>query len=252
MVKRKIIQLDPAAPCPCRSGKLLQECCLLPNGILRKQLPTFLPPPPRTGHARSGCYLASTSDCSMKISAEHYISRSVLEAIGTDVAAIAGAPWLRDGEQKAIGINNLTAKILCSRHNSALSGLDDAAGIFFKKLQAIHADFQRKSLSRKRSFVILSGEALELWMLKLACGLFYSKNAAEDGARLVVDHHLNEKLVQEAIFQSLWHDGCGLYMKAPQGPRTSDTNAISMAPLIALSENQVVGRPLRLQDWNSS
>jgi hypothetical protein len=168
------------------------------------------------------------------------MSKSVLEAIGPDIA-IDGVPWLPGGKKKRIGINSLTANILCKRHNQTLSPLDDAAGKFFRKLQAIHVDLQHKSLSRKHSLVIMSGETAELWMLKLACGLFYSKNAAEDGARLIVDHHLNEKLVQEALFRSLWHDGCGLYMKAPQGPRTPDTDAISMEPLIAWSENQVVG-----------
>jgi hypothetical protein len=139
-------------------------------------------------------------DCSADLSAEHYISKSVLQAIGTTVA-VSGVPWpsLPGGEEKEIGINRLTARILCGRHNSALSPLDSAAGAFFEKLQAIEVDLQRRSLSRKHSFVLMSGEALELWMLKLACGLFYSKNAAADGARLIDQHQVNEEFVQEAL-----------------------------------------------------
>jgi hypothetical protein len=172
------------------------------------------------------------------------MSKSVLKAIGSTVVAADGMPWLPNGERRAIGINNLTAKILCTRHNSALSPLDDAAGEFFKKLQLIHGDMQRRSLSRKRSFVLVSGETLELWMLKLACGLFYSKNAAKDGARLIDDHALNDALVQEALLWGLWRDGCGLYFKAPQGHRIPTTNAVTMAPLIATSEKRVVGSGL--------
>jgi hypothetical protein len=69
-------------------------------------------------------------DCSADLSAEHYISKSVLQAIG-DTVAVSGVPLLSDGQEKEVGINSLTAKILCSRHNSALSLLDSAVGTFF-------------------------------------------------------------------------------------------------------------------------
>jgi hypothetical protein len=184
-------------------------------------------------------------DCTADLSAEHYISRSVLEAIGPTVA-ISGVPWLPDGAEKEIGINNLTAKILCSRHNSALWPLDSAVGAFFKKLQAIEVNLQQKSLSRKHSLVLMSGEALELWMLKLACGLFYSKNAAADGTRLIDQHEVNEGLVQEALLFGRWREGCGLYLRKPQGFRIPDPDTISMAPLIALNEDRLVGSALSL------
>jgi hypothetical protein len=186
-------------------------------------------------------------DCSADLSAEHYISKSVLQAIGTTVA-VSGVPWpsLPGGEEKEIGINRLTARILCGRHNSALSPLDSAAGAFFEKLQAIEVDLQRRSLSRKHSFVLMSGEALELWMLKLACGLFYSKNAAADGARLIDQHQVNEEFVQEALLLGRWREGCGLYLRPPQGFRIPDPHTISMAPLIALNEHRLVGSALAL------
>ena len=186
-------------------------------------------------------------DCSADLSAEHYISKSVLQAIGTTVA-VSGVPWpsLPGGEEKEIGINRLTARILCGRHNSALSPLDSAAGAFFEKLQAIEVDLQRRSLSRKHSFVLVSGEALELWMLKLACGLFYSKNAAADGARLIDQHQVNEEFVQEALLLGRWREGCGLYLRPPQGFRIPDPHTISMAPLIALNEHRLVGSALAL------
>jgi hypothetical protein len=194
----------------------LRKCCLLPNGQLRKQSPTLQPPPPITGHTQYGCYLTGTEDCSADLSAEHYISKSVLQAIGTTIA-VSGVPWLPNGEEKEIGVNSLTARILCCRHNSALSPLDTAAGAFFQKLQVIEVDLQRRSLSRKHSFVLMSGEALELWMLKLACGLFYSKNSTADGTRLIDRHQVNEELVREALFLGQWREECGLYLRPPQG-----------------------------------
>jgi hypothetical protein len=245
ILKKRRVQLSPDDPCPCASGKLLRECCLLPSGQLRKQPPTLRPPPPQTGHPQRGCYLMGTMDCSADLSAEHYISKSVLQAIGATVG-VSGVPWLPHRMEKEIGINSLTAKILCSRHNSALSPLDSAAGTFFEKLQAIEVDLQQRSLSRKHSFVLMSGEALELWMLKLACGLFYSKNAAEDGARLIDQHKVNEEFVQEALLLGRWRDGCGLYLRPPQGFRIPDPHTISMAPLIALDGDRLVGSALAL------
>jgi hypothetical protein len=180
-------------------------------------------------------------DCSPDLSAEHYMSRSVLEAIGPSAVAIDGVPWLATGERRAVGIASLTAKILCIRHNSALSPVDDAAGQFFKKLQMIHADLQRRSLSLKHSLVIMSGEALELWMLKLACGLFYSRNAATGGTRLIDDHELDGRLVEEALMRGRWQRGGGLYMKEPQGHRLPLLDAVSMAPLTAAGVRRVVG-----------
>jgi len=238
--KYKEIVLRPEDPCPCRSGKRLGECCLQPDGFLRKRPPTLIPPPPRTGHAQAGCYLSTTMDCSPDLSAEHYMSRSVLEALG-NVVAVDGVPWLPRGETKIIAIDSLTAKILCTRHNSALSPLDTEAGAFFKELQAIQRDLPRRSLSRKRSSILLSGETLELWMLKVACGLFYSKIAAANRARLIDDHTFDEELVRRALLRGEWANGCGLYMKSQQGLRIAGANAIAMSPLTALIGKRVVG-----------
>jgi hypothetical protein len=82
---------------------------LLPptNRPPKKETAILALPLPRTGRAQSGCYLASTMDCSAGLSAEHYMSKSVLEALG-DIVAVDGAPWLAPGEQKEIGVNSLT------------------------------------------------------------------------------------------------------------------------------------------------
>ena len=61
---------------------------LLPptNRPPKKETAILALPLPRTGRAQSGCYLASTMDCSAGLSAEHYMSKSVLEALGDIVA----------------------------------------------------------------------------------------------------------------------------------------------------------------------
>lgn len=166
------------------------------------------------------------------------MSRSVLEAIGPRVA-INGVPWLSAGETREVGINSLTAKILCRRHNSALSPLDAVAGEFCRRLRTIYADCERKSISRRREVTLISGEALELWMLKAACGFFFSKNAAKDGARLIDDHVLDQKLVIACFFRNHWARGCGLYIRASQGHAFDVNSSVAFAPLTASGDKQV-------------
>lgn len=104
MRKLKMLYLDPSPPCPCESGKRLRYCCLLPNGALRKEPPRLQPPAPRTGRGQVGCYLARAMDCSLDLSAEHYLSRSVLEAIGSPAVAIDGVPWLRQANRRSLAL----------------------------------------------------------------------------------------------------------------------------------------------------
>ena len=147
-------RLTPETPCPCGSEKQLKECCLV-GGRLHKAPPNILPSGPLTGLRRDGCYLAGTANCSDKLSGEHYISKTVLESIGSTIR-MEGVTWLPPGTSKVIGLNALTAKILCQRHNSALSPLDTEAGQFFRQLQTIDNDSRRKSLSRRGSIALFS------------------------------------------------------------------------------------------------
>jgi len=84
-----------------------------------------------------------------------------------------GAPWLQPGE--TLATKNLTANILCVRHNSAFSDVDIAAIRLFKFINEITADLAAKSLSRKTKFYLGSGNDLEMWATKALLGLFHSQ-----------------------------------------------------------------------------
>jgi hypothetical protein len=64
------------------------------------------------------------------------MSRAILEQFGGSVIVVIGMPWLPAGQALETSIPNLTAKILCRRHNEALSPLDAEAGHFFSALPA--------------------------------------------------------------------------------------------------------------------
>lgn len=207
---------------------------------MRKYLASLQPRPPRTGYSQAGCYLSHTNDCSRGITGEHYVSRSALEELSEPVVAIDGVHWLAPGEQRVIGINSLTANILCGRHNSALSPLDDEGGQFLRTIKSIHASLGKKSLSRKTLVSIVSGEALEMWILKIACGLFYSKIASQN-RQILSDHAINDSIIAEGFFSQRWRPRCGLYMRAAPRHLIPGVNQISMAPATLVNEKRYCG-----------
>lgn len=202
--------------CPCGSGRLARECHVDRfDGLLRKQVPSLEPSSPKTAYSHEQCYLHDTSDCSAIISREHYISETVLRQLGKRVA-VSGMPWQARGSSQEIGIANLTAKILCERHNNALSPLDAEAGLFFSILQKKFEELGRRSLSQKPVYRLVSGEGLELWMLKVACGLYYSV-ATDQGVRLPKTHTIDMLKIRRAFFERRWDSGGGLYLSGNQG-----------------------------------
>jgi hypothetical protein len=150
------------------------------------------------------------------------------------------------GERRELSINNLTARILCSRHNSSLSLLDDAAGGFLRTIHGSYVDLQRRSVSLKREYVLISGEAIERWMLKVALGLFYSRIAARDGHRLIEGYSMSRELAHEGLFAGRWRQNCGLYVHAPFGHVVTTESTLTLAPLIALEEARFLGLTMKI------
>jgi hypothetical protein len=235
--------IDPYGLCPCGGEKRAAACCLGADGNVRKHVSSLRPPPPITGESQNGCYLGHIHDCAGGISREHYVSRDALEELSEGVVAIDGFFWQPPGEQKIVGINSLTGNILCVRHNSALSPLDAEAGQFMRTIKHIHASLGRRSLSRKTTISIVSGEALEQWILKVACGLFYAKIASRDRHQIAKDHLVEDSIIAEGLFSKRWHRDCGLYMRAAVGQLVPGVNTISLVPATATlgDEKRYVG-----------
>ena len=149
--------------CLCGSGKSLKNCCLTARH-------NTIPKGPPTGCSHPRCYARSLNNCSTMISREHYISEGVLKLYGKKNALAKGMKWIPKGNQKEISINSLTGKVLCNRHNHALSLLDATAIQFFKF-------FTKPWDGEKDEILLLSGFELERWMLKMLCGIVASGNA---------------------------------------------------------------------------
>jgi len=143
--------------CPCNSGKKIIDCCFAEINTT--------PPGHKTGYSNPNCYARSLQDCSRTISKEHYISRGILDLLGDGTFQASGVSWLKNSESQKLSKNVLAAKVLCQRHNEALSGLDSIAQKFFRFVLGKTKD---------QWAMIIKGYEIERWMLKAYCGLVSS------------------------------------------------------------------------------
>jgi hypothetical protein len=230
----------PDDPCPCGSGIAIRNCCFQPSEAwLRVKVPNLRPPAPRTGVFNPQCYLAASRDCSLKKSGEHYISASVIKALGGQFT-ISGFPWQEIGEERAVGINSLRSNVLCKRHNEALSPIDAAAERFFRILQSIMEDIFRASGELEGTvWYLVSGEMLELWLTKTLFGL-YPKIAAKNRARLSLTQSISEKKLRNVLKRGGLLPPDGLYAQRATGQGVEFFPKLSFSALSVFNQ-EVVG-----------
>ena len=165
------IYLDPQRSlCPCGSHRLIKDCtCRRVDGQLIPQPAEIYLKSSLDSFSQSGCYAASTGECSKGLTREHYISHSLLKIIAKEDGSIGieGLPWSKNSSVKLYPAN-LWSKILCFDHNQALKGLDSVAARFFRQLYSIPEQLNSKGPD---SMLLVNGADLELWFLKLLCGL---------------------------------------------------------------------------------
>lgn len=158
------IQMNLSSLCTCGSNLPVNDCCF-------KTINTT-PKGPKTNYSHPRCYASALCDCSRTISKEHFLSKSVMELWGK--AGIFKAPFI-EGDGKNLKVSSLSAKILCERHNNALSSLDEVAKKFFEfaLLRTEHCE------------LIMRGTDLERWMLKVMCGHIATGYAQTEGGELI-------------------------------------------------------------------
>jgi hypothetical protein len=196
-----------------RSGLLFGK--RFPRKIVRVGTPVS-----QTGYSHSRCCRRHTKDCSRGISGEHPISHNVLKELSAPTVLVDGVPWLAVGERREMPIAALESNILCARHNAAFSDLDTEAGLFVKEIKEIRTT-NGQFLSQRSSLTILSGEALEIWALKVAFGLFYAKYAAQSRQHLLGRRTIDHSLMDQALRASGNHIAVFTYLE-PSVPRWSE------------------------------
>lgn len=111
------------------------------------------------------CWASCTGECN-RLSGEHLVSEALFPERR---AQVQGFDWCQD-EPKTIGIGALIGKVLCVRHNNALSETDQAAVKALALFRRSASPPQPGDASLDRT---IDGLILERWLLKTAINLSF-------------------------------------------------------------------------------
>ena len=104
--------------------------------------------------------MRATNNCSENVSKEHYISRSVLASMDkAGTQKIARMPWQTPEAFRILLTDSLVAKVLCERHNRALSPLDAEAGLLIRTIGEYDGRFNEENPGPE--IAVFCGEELE-------------------------------------------------------------------------------------------
>ncbi|VTU00749.1 Uncharacterized protein OS=Mesorhizobium sp. STM 4661 GN=MESS4_830393 PE=4 SV=1 [Gemmataceae bacterium] len=130
-----------------------------------------------TGYQHPKCYAGGDTNCSPKISREHFISKTLLRQVElNNTAKVAGLKWQEPETFRLVPLDGLASHILCERHNHALSPLDDAMGRFFEAIGECDRALRPSAPNLAMGCRGFSGVDVERWMLKCIIGLAASGN----------------------------------------------------------------------------
>lgn len=181
----------------------------------------------KTGYSHPKCFARELGDCSRKISREHFLSKSILELFASDNSIpLEGPAWMKGVTGKMVSIASLSSKILCQRHNSALSDIDQEMTRFVSHLTG------KTNESGVRSF---DGHVIEKWLLKAQEGFLASGYAHQDlkgwaASPVALDVLFGGKQMGQ---------GSGLYFVS--GRHQDQQNAVGLFPLRGPEENSMAG-----------
>jgi hypothetical protein len=163
--------------------------------------------------------------CVAPISGEHLISESVIRVLMADGDfSVSGLPWLEEGEEKILSPHKFKANCLCTKHNSALHPLDDAAKYFFASLRSC------LELDARSMHAIVSGHDVERWLLKTAKALAVSKNFAKGRERLSGAFSRDGAVLDMLDNPGHWPTGAGLYGVMNTGELTQNHPRFQLQP----------------------
>lgn len=125
-----------------------------------------------------------------------------------DIAKISGLRWQEPKTFNVIPISRLTSKVLCERHNNALSFLDATVDKFARTIQKFDHGFRPGSTRPPKEERVFSGNDIERWMLKCLIGMVVSANLNNVSLRAECIDLLFDRID--------WPEGWGLYWRDSQ------------------------------------
>lgn len=180
------------------------------------------------------CWASCLSNCGEGISREHYISDGIFDGV---TVTTYGLPWFRQ-ETVTIGLKTAVAKILCGRHNNALSDFDGEAAKLSKFLPNVLArDFDAQG------HLLLRGTYLEKWALKTFLNLGYLGALDREQPNPLQPP---ESLVRYVYLNTPIAEGIGLYFVSSEiNDRNYEAGVSWCSVRSRANPNQVCGMTLK-------
>lgn len=122
------------------------------------------------------CYANILGNCDSKMSREHYISEAIFNLMSGVSFIVSGFPWQKRDSAQRLMKSNLTARVLCRKHNSELSSIDSSAQRFFETIYHCTRGGIQGIIDVSQLSFNFDGRDLERWLLKVACGAIASGN----------------------------------------------------------------------------
>ena len=186
------------------------------------------------------CWANGLGDCSDKLSREHLITESMF--LG-DSIKILGLPWCKN-KAVEIGSGSATAKILCKKHNSDLSAIDETGKLAFDmcRSSANLAGVRRKlkPLRWTIKHFITDGPRLERWCLKTLINLCCNGPFAI-GFDSKVQGKPSDRLVRTAFGFERFSKRAGLYVVSQVGTTSLMQEMVVVMPLISDADTVQAG-----------
>jgi hypothetical protein len=187
------------------------------------------------------CWAKCLGNCKGKITAEHIITEKIW---GSDEIGVMGFPSWCPTERKWIGVENFKKNMLCERHNSTLSPVDEggiAAFGAFRQAAAVH---HQRSLNIEAGFRTgrfdvypydFDGPLLERWFLKTLINMELAGDQ-----KLVIGPYFDQpvpacELVEAAYGRSTLSGNRGLYAVASLGASVKMEERIKFTSRVASS-----------------
>jgi hypothetical protein len=184
----------------------------------------------------SRCWASCLGECAGGTSGEHLVSQALFP---DDKITVQGMSWCLK-EPKTIGLASLTGNILCRKHNSDLSSLDDTVKDTFEKLREAMELSALRSEERSTSWIFrrfeINGPLLESWFLKTFINITH-RGRFPIGAGSVVDGTAPAEFVRIAFGQETFGAGGGLYIAGKAGDNIQYRQGLSLTTLL---ENDVL------------
>jgi hypothetical protein len=163
------------------------------------------------------------------------MSENVLEEIDYMIG-VEGVPWVAPGQKKQISTPNLSAHILCERHNTALSPLDSVGGQFFRAVK----NFSSTDYEGTEKVLAFNGRDIERWMLKTMFGML-KPNLLQPRVGVTIEAAIDAMGVDLLYDRVPFEPGRGLFIRTEVGHSISTERSIAVQPVTNEIQKAVLG-----------